>query len=124
MGSSYWFNHELLKDQRKYVENAVFLAGSYFSETDVNYLRFVDKFRISTSASPGLMAIYGYNIMNLIVTGVEKGHTSGRSIAEYMDRIENFSGLGGNISFSGNNKVNKAVNILQFTEGNIIKVEQ
>jgi ABC-type branched-subunit amino acid transport system substrate-binding protein len=121
LGGDSWNAAELLRNQQRYVNGVVFFAGHFIDETELNYINFIRDFRIATSSSPGTMAIYGFNIMNLVLDGIEKGNTSANDIAEYLKSVKTYKGLGTSISFQDKNRVNSAVNILQFQDGNILR---
>ncbi len=123
LGGEYWLNEEQLRNQRKYVNGAVFVAGNYPSEMDAKYRDFRNRFRHATATSPSAMALYGYNLMQLIIQDIEAGNINGADIAAYLEKVDTFAGIGGNISFSGHSRVNKSVNLLQFQDGNILKLE-
>jgi len=123
LGGDNWLNEDELRKQRNYVNGVVFVSGYYISETDLQYRDFVNRFRHATATSPSLTALYGYNIMNLIISAIDAGHTSKRAITEYLETVKNYPGIGGEISFDHNHHVNTSVNILQFQDGNIIRLE-
>ena len=122
LGGDSWNNADLLRNQQRYVNGVVLFAGHYVNEADLNYINFIRDFRIATASSPGTMAIYGYNIMNLILDGIDKGNATANEMTAYLKGVSNFKGLGTGISFQANNRVNSAVNILQFQDGNIFRV--
>ena len=122
LGGENWNNADVLRRHQRDVNSALFIAGSFLSESDLEYIEFVRDFRVATSTSPGIMAVYGYNIMNLIINAVDEGQRTGRQIIDYLKNVNNFEGLGTTISFS-ENRVNDYVNILQFQDGNIIKIK-
>ncbi len=123
LGGEYWLNEEQLRNQRKYINGAVFVAGNYASELDAKFRDFRNRFRQATATSPTAMSLYGYNLMQLLIQDIEAGNISGADIAAYLKKVDDFSGIGGNISFSGNSRINKSVNLLQFQDGNILRIE-
>jgi ABC-type branched-subunit amino acid transport system substrate-binding protein len=124
LGGDYWSNKEVLKKERTYINGMVFFTGNYISELDILYRNFENKFRTLTKKTPGVMAIYGYNIMSFVLEAIDAGNVTGKDIAHYLENVKLYSGIGGNISFYESNHVNNAVNILQFQDGNIIILKQ
>lgn len=122
LGGDNWSNADILRNQQRYVNGAVFFAGHFINKAELDYINFTRDFRIASSSSPGTMAIYGYNIMNLIIDGVNQGNSTAQKFASYLKNVHNFKGLGANISFQNNKRVNSAVNILQFQDGNIMRI--
>jgi len=121
LGGDSWNNADLLRNQQRYVNGVLFFAGHHVNEADIKYINFIRDFRIATSSSPGTMAIYGFNIMNMLLDGIEHGQTNAHDIAAYLKSLELYKGLGTNISFQ-KTRVNSAVNLLQFQDGNIYRV--
>ena len=70
LGGDSWNAAELLRNQQRYVNGVVFFAGHFVDETELNYINFIRDFRIATSSSPGTMAIYGCNIIKLVLNGI------------------------------------------------------
>ena len=62
--------------------------------------------------------------MNMIVNAVESGFTTKKELISYLSESEVYAGIGDNISFRENENVNLEVNILQFQDGNIFKINQ
>jgi len=122
LGGGFWLNEKLLQQQRNYINGIVFVAGYFFTETDPQYRTFINQYREFTQTSPGKMSVYGYNIMNLVIAAVNAGNTGSESISKYLENVQDFSGIGGKLTFYKNNNINGAVNILQFLDGNIIKI--
>ncbi len=122
LGGGYWLDKRLLRRQRNYLDGCVFVAGYYFSETDLRYKKFVNDYRLLTAASPGKLSVYGYNVMNLIIQAVREGNTTREEIVNFLDNVKDFDGIGGKITFYQSGHVNKAVNILQYKDGNISKI--
>lgn len=123
LGGDNWLNVDALRNQRNYVNGVVFVSGYYISETDLQYRDFQNRFRRATATSPSIMAVYGYNIMQLIISAVDAGYTQADEIVSYLETVEDFPGIGGEMTFHKNNHVNSSVNILQFQDGNIIRLE-
>lgn len=121
LGGGFWLNEKQLRVQRNYINGAIFVTGYFFPETDPNYRQFINRFREYTTASPGKMSLYGYNMMNLIIQAVNAGNTNGRDITNYLQKVNNYQGIGGTITLK-NNKVNSSVNIIQYQDGNLYKI--
>jgi branched-chain amino acid transport system substrate-binding protein len=124
LGGDTWNNPELLRRHQRDVNGVVYVSGYYISETDLDVISFVRDFRVATATSPGVLARYGYNVMNLIIDAVDAGNTKAADIAEYLKQTKEFEGLGTKISLDNKNRVNKYVNILQFQDGLIQRINE
>jgi ABC-type branched-subunit amino acid transport system substrate-binding protein len=122
MGGEAWFNPELLKTQKRYVNGLVFFSGKFVDETALEYIQFVNKFRSITRTSPTIFTVYGYDLMRLLIAAVEAGNISSEDIVRYLEKMKNYIGLGGSCSFSASSHVNQSVNLLQYKDGVIQKL--
>ena len=122
LGGGYWLDPVILRRQRNYLDGSIFVTSNYTSETDLEYKKFQNNYRQLTASSPTKMSIYGYNIMKMILQGVAQGNYNKKSLVNFINESGPFDGIGGQISFQNSNRVNKAVNILQYKEGNLTKI--
>ncbi|MBN2356148.1 penicillin-binding protein activator [candidate division KSB1 bacterium] len=122
LGGEGWLTEKALHTQRRYIESLAFFAGKFVSETSMDYIQFKNRYRNVTNSSPGILAIYGYDLMRLLISAVQAGNISGEDIVTYFEKMKNYLGLGGIYSFSNDNHVNSAVNILQYRDGTLSQV--
>lgn len=122
LGGNYWNNLDVLRNHKRYIDGAVFISGFHFSESDPDYIKFVNNFRVTTSTTPGRMAAYGYNIMSLIIDAIDKGKTQHDELVNYLNNVDGMAVLGGRITFKGHERVNHSIYILQFKDGDIHKI--
>lgn len=57
--------------------------------------------------------------MGVLLEAVSHKQTTRGDIKNYLDNLENFAGLGGPITFKGNNRVNAEVRILTYKNNRI-----
>ncbi len=122
LGGEGWFNANLLRAQRRYIDGIIFFTGKFVSDISLDYIQFKNKYRTITNTSPSIMSVYGYDLMQLLITAVQGGNISSEDIVIYLKGIKTFRALGGDYTFTANNRVNSSVNILQYVNGNISKV--
>ncbi len=122
LGGDRWNDAELLRKHQRYVNGVLFFAGHYINRADLAFINFTRDFRVATSSSPGDMAIYGYNIMNLIIDGLDSGAVAAHEMAAFLKNVKDYKGLGTGISFQNARRINSSVNILQFQDGNILRI--
>ncbi|MBN1541491.1 penicillin-binding protein activator [candidate division KSB1 bacterium] len=119
LGGNFWADEELLQLQRSYINGAVFVTGFYLAEYDPQYIAFQNDFRRTTSASPGESALYGYNVMKLLIETIDAGRRQREELLKNLDSLTSLPVLGGEIVFQGGRRVNRALNLLEFRDGNI-----
>jgi branched-chain amino acid transport system substrate-binding protein len=123
LGGSNWLDEEILNSQRRYINNALFVTGNYVQESDPEYIRFRNDFRLYTSATPGQLAIFGYNIFNLLISAIDTGNSESDDFVNYLNNVRDYPVLGGSISFARKNRVNQSVNLFRYRDGMLEKVE-
>ncbi len=123
LGGDDWLHNEALRNQRRYLDGAIFCAGTYAPETKIDYIQFRNSFRERTAASPGPLALSGYDIMQLILQAIRAGNRSDSEIASYLSQLKQFSALGTTFSFVNHHRVNAGVVLLQYKDGIVVPLE-
>ncbi len=123
LGGDDWLHNDLLRNQRRYLNGAIFCTSSFATATRVEYIHFRNRFRTQTAASPGTLALPGYDIMRLLLQAIRAGNRSGLEITSYLTQLKKYTGLGGNYSFAGHQRINADVVLLQFKDGVIMPLE-
>jgi branched-chain amino acid transport system substrate-binding protein len=123
LGGDNWLNEDALRRQRNYINGIVFISGHYISEIDPEFRNFQNKFRLATATSPGMMAIYGYDIMHVLALAIEAGNRQSEDIIHYLENMEKTKVLGGEIVFNKTEHVNDAVILLMFKDGNVNRIQ-
>mgnify|MGYP005848063005 CR=1 FL=1 len=122
LSGEHCYNLELLRSQQQYLDGMVFSAGYSFSENDMDYANFVRDYREATSLEPTVMATYGYNLMNLLIEGIDDGAVTAAAMTHYLSNVDDFQGIGTVINIKNRMHVNQYVSILQFVGGNIYRM--
>ncbi|MBD3374726.1 ABC transporter substrate-binding protein [candidate division KSB1 bacterium] len=123
LGGSYWLDEEILNSHRRYINNALFVTGNYVMESNPEYIRFRNEFRLYTGATPGQLAIFGYNLFNLLISAIDTGNTDSDDFVNYLNNVRDYPVLGGSISFVSSNRVNQSVNLFRYRDGILEKIE-
>lgn len=124
LGGDYWFEDvELLRQMRVQVNNIIFVSGRFWQDYDPEIRNFTNQFRKMFGTTPGIFAFYGYDTMQLIIQAIENGVRTREAFVKYLEALDDFEGLRGQVSFYGSNRVNSRVHILQFKDGLVNKLE-
>lgn len=118
-GGEYWYNFEKLRANQNYLEGIIFCSGYYVDETNPQFIKFRNDFRLVMKRTPEVMEFCGYDAMSVLADAIAHKQTTREGIRDYLDNLENFPGIMGPITFKGNNRVNAEVRILTFTNGRI-----
>jgi len=123
LGGDNWNHLEALRAQRRYINGAVFISGQHLQETDMEYIRLQNSYRMLTAQSPTLLSVLGVDLGRYLVRAIDSGHTGARSLTEYLQEAPVFNGLAGDYQFSRESHVNQSVHLLQYKDGIIQKLE-
>jgi len=123
LGGEYWYDiHELRKVQQ-YVDGIIFCSSYFIDETDPDFVKFRNDFRVVMKRTPEVMELYGYDAMSIIVDAVSNHNLTREDIADYLKNLTNFKGIKGTISFNKNNRVNSDIRLLTFKNGRIESIK-
>ena len=122
LGGDDWLHGDMLKSQRRYLDGAVFCAGSFADETSMEYIQFINRFRLSTGTSAGPLALAGYDVTHVVTKALNSGRSSAADVMNYISKIQNHSGIGSTFSFTPGKRVNQDVAILQYKGGGISRL--
>jgi len=117
LGGDDWVHGTSLQSQRRYLDGAIFCAGSHADETGTEYIQFKNRFRLATSTSAGALAISGYDVTHLITAAVTAGHRSAAEVTKWLGQTQKRNGIGTSFSFSRGTRVNQDVAILKYKNG-------
>jgi len=123
LGGDNWNHLDVLRNQRRYINGAVFISGQHLQETEMEYIRFQNSYRMLTSQSPTLLSVLGVDLGRYLVQAIDSGYTDARSLVEYLQQAPLFNGLAGDYQFSKESHVNQSVHLLQYKDGIIQKLE-
>ena len=122
LGGDDWLHGSALKSQRRYLNGAVFCAGSFSDETAMEYIQFRNRFRLTTGTTGGQLAIAGYDLTHLITTALNAGNRTAAGVMDWLSKPQKRSGLANGYSFAPGVRVNREVMILQYKDGNITRL--
>ena len=101
------------------VEGIVF-ADDYSSELKSKRNQdFVQLWRSRFKSDPDTFAALAYDATKLVLAGMRSGATSRDSLQNYLQKVKNFPGVTGNISFDDKNDAARAVYMLVVRDGKI-----
>lgn len=119
LGGNGWNSPEVLQLGGDYVKGAIFVA-EYFEQNDSPTVRrFIDQFREEYGRNPTKVATFGYDAANLILWAWQKGARTREQLCQALDRIWEFQGASGEISFR--QRTNQSVFLLTIHGDRIVK---
>ena len=118
-GGEYWYDFEKLRQNQNYVDGIIFCSGYYLDDTNPEFIKFRNDFRLVMKRTPAIMDFYGYDAMGVVEDAIAHKQITRDGIRDHLDNLQNFPGILGPITFKGNNRVNADVRILTFKNGRI-----
>jgi len=114
-------NPELIKLAGDAAEGLVYARPAFDPlRPQKNYIKFADAFKNKYGMSPGIVAAYGYDAIQIIFLAIEKGGAKGDKIQESMSHIRNFEGTTGTISFDEYGDVIRQMVLFTVKGGNFV----
>jgi len=122
-GGEYWNDPEQLRKVQKYVEGMVFCSSYHMDETDPEFIKLRNDFRLVMKRTPEIMELYGIDAMNVILDAVSQQKFTREAIGSFLENLENFKGFRGSISMKDNDRVNSFIRLFSYQAGRIEKVK-
>ena len=122
-GGEYWNDTEQLRKVQNYVEGMIFCSSYHIDDTDPEFIKFRNDFRLIMKRTPGIMELYGIDAMNVLLDAISHKKLTREDICEHLNNLENFKGLRGPITLKGNNRVNSHMRLFTYRRGRIEAVE-
>jgi ABC-type branched-subunit amino acid transport system substrate-binding protein len=124
MGGEHWYLTDLGKNKelQRYVDGAIFASDYFIDPNNARYKQFRNDFRARMGVTPEKWELFGYDTANLLFKAVQQGGRGRSQLRAALAKIDNFTGLKGEIALNNPDKVNSKVNILQIRGTQIVKL--
>lgn len=124
IGGEHWYMTDLAKNKelQRYVDGAIFASDYFIDPENARFKQFRNDFRTRLGVTPEKWELFGYDAANLLFKTVQQGGHSRSQLRLALGKIDNFTGLKGEIALNNPNKVNSKVNILQIRGAQIVKL--
>lgn len=124
LGTSLWNSPELLRKGGEYLEGAVFADSFFVNGFYLETNDFVDIFYAAYGREPGNIEALSYDTAGIIfrVLSDKEIQTREQFIAA-LEKMENYKGATGNISFAGDKTAQKTAFILKIKDGKMEQVK-
>ncbi|MBC8183896.1 penicillin-binding protein activator [candidate division KSB1 bacterium] len=122
-GGEYWNDPEQLRKVQKYVEGMTFCSSYHIDETDPEYIKFRNDFRLVMKRTPEIMELYGIDAMSVILDAIRQKKFSREDIGSHLNNLENFEGFRGPISIKGNNRINSQIRLFTYRNGRVEPIQ-
>jgi len=121
-GGSYWYNPEVLDQNKNYIDGAIFLSDTYANPANYKYHTFRDQYRLAMGKTPEQMEIYGYDTASLILHVAAERTLSREQIRERLVQLKQYEGIRGSLWFN-DERINPFLRLLQYRVGKIYQIK-
>lgn len=111
LGADGWDSAELLREVSAYVKGAIFATDFHTRSDDPRWAQFAKSYSEAYGHAPNRVAAMTYDAVCLIIDGILNGNRSPENMRQYLNRISDFPGVSGSITFEGSGRANKGVAI-------------
>ncbi len=121
LGNSDWYDPEILKKNKNYVNGLIFVTNGYFNKESWDYRKFRNSFRDTYKRTPEKYEMVGFDSFNFILSALD-GAPKSISREVFSRRIKEapvFNGVYRSFEV-GKKRFNDAARILKYTYGQIL----
>jgi len=103
------------------MENLIFDSDSYFDKTTDN--NFFKRFSDKTGREASSYSLFAYDALSVVLHAVKNGKTNREQLKKFLSELDFFQGIHSKITFKWD-RVNSYLNILKYTNKQIIKIDE
>lgn len=121
LGNADWYDPEILKKNKNYVNGLIFVTNGYFNKESWDYRKFRNSFRDTYKRTPEKYEMVGFDSFNFILSALD-GAPKSISREVFSRRIKEapvFNGVYRSFEV-GKKRFNDAARILKYTYGQIL----
>lgn len=122
-GGEYWYDEDRLRKNQKYLDGMVFSSGYFTDETNTDFIKFRNDFRMVMKKTPDILVGYGIDAIGVILDAIKNKKTTRDDIRKHLDELDNYQGFRGPITFLGNKRVNSEILFLKYLDGKLKQIE-
>ncbi len=106
-----------------YVEGALFATDFYVDTAEPNFQKFSNDYEARYQTMPDKMASLGYDATQLVIHCLVNGATNREELTTFLQEINNYKGVSGQINFNEEGAAEKKLKILRITKGNLEEIQ-
>ncbi len=121
LGNADWYDPEILKKNKNYLNGLIFVTGGYLNKQSWDYRKFRNSFRDTFKRTPEKYEMVGFDSFNFILSALE-GAPKTISRKAFFERVKEasvYNGVYRNFEI-GKKRFNDAARILKYTYGQIL----
>lgn len=122
LGTNGWNSEELIRIGGRFVEGGVFIDGFFMDSPDPVVRGFTDRYRTRFNEGPDIFSAQAYDVMTMIIEGIQSGATTGNAIRDYLLKIKDFQGASGLATFRPDGDAEKKPFLIQIRDGKFVQI--
>jgi len=123
IGNADWYDKELLKRNKQYVNGLIFVTDGYINEEGWDYRQFVNNYRNTFKKTPGKFELIAYDCFMFISGAISKGSTLNRSnFLQKIVQLKPYQGVYRKFDIDGSHS-NQSARILKYIYSQILPVK-
>jgi ABC-type branched-chain amino acid transport systems, periplasmic component len=123
LGTNSWNSPDLLKENGKYLEGAIFVDG-FFRDSFYPYVRdFIDNFYVACGREPLYLEALAYDAGGIMANAIYKNDVEIRDdLKEGLFNLKDYPGITGKTSFSETGEAKRSLFVLMVEGGEIVQI--
>ena len=124
LGNEDWYDPQLLKKNKNYLNGLVFISDGYFDPENWDYKKFRNLFRTTYKRTPEKMEIIGFDSFRFILSTIEKNtdNADRENFLRYLQDAPTYRGIYRSFKI-GKKRFNSEARILKYSFGQILPLQ-
>jgi ABC-type branched-chain amino acid transport systems, periplasmic component len=122
LGTNSWNSPDLLKEEGKYLEGAIFVDG-FFRDSFYPVVRdFIDNFYVACGREPVCLEALAYDAAGIMVSAIYNDVEIRNDLKDGLFKLKDYQGIAGKTSFSEKGEAKRSLFVLMVEEGKIVQI--
>ncbi len=117
LGGDSWDSPELIREVKPYVGNACFATDFHIGFDETKWMGFNDLFKKEFGHDADKVAALTYDAVSMVISGLKQGKKESSAMRDFIDNIEKYEGVSGQITFKNTERANSEVKVYTLENG-------
>ena len=125
LGNGDWYDKQILKKNKSYINNLIFFSDGYLNEESWDYKKFSNSFWTAFKKHPKKFELIGYDCFNFVLTAIDGKSADEVDRSIFLDLVKQAPAYNGIYrSFNvGSKRYNNSLRLQKYTYGQIIPLK-
>jgi ABC-type branched-subunit amino acid transport system substrate-binding protein/predicted negative regulator of RcsB-dependent stress response len=121
LGTNGWNSPELIRLSDRWMEGGLFVDAFFVDSPDPGIQEFVDRYRRRYQSNPSVFAAQAYDAARLVLDGVRRGATNGRTLRDQLKVAE--TTVGNTALFGPTGVLNRRLFVIQVKQNRFVQID-